>query len=203
MADQKTEVKPKRALCDKCARPLKVCICDALTELQASVDVIIWQDPTEAKHKLSTAPLLNLSIKNSRLLVGESFDFVDIFSDSAAGECALLYPLQDGEELQEGNKQQIKKLLILDGTWRKVRRLFHLNPWLAKLSYINLNPDFQSQYRIRKSPREDGLSTIEAGVAALSWLDNQQNYKPILSVLEKMVQIQEKNTPVNKPKTRK
>lgn len=203
MAEQKTATKPKRALCDKCARPLKVCICDALTELEAPVEIIIWQDPTEAKHKLSTAPLLNLSITNSRLLVGEEFGFADIFSDSRIDECALLYPLADGTELLEGDKQQVKKLLILDGTWRKVRRLFHLNPWLNKLSYISLNPDFQSQYRIRKSPREDGLSTIEAGVAALSWLDEKCNYKSVLSVLEKMVQLQEQNTPADKSQTRK
>lgn len=203
MAELKTAAKPKRALCDKCARPLKVCICNALTELQAPLEVVIWQDPTEAKHKLSTAPLLNLSITNSRLLVGEEFGFTDIFSDSRIGECALLYPLADGTELVERDKQQVKKLLILDGTWRKVRRLIHLNPWLNDLSYISLHPDFQSQYRIRKSPRADGLSTIEAGVAALSWLDEQQDYSPVLNVLEKMVQLQEQNTPVNKQQTRK
>ena len=163
--------------------------------MRAPLELIIWQDPTEAKHKLSTAPLLNLSITNSRLLVADELTPEQVFgSDNLVG-CALLYPLDQGAVVTAEHKAEVQKLLILDGTWRKVRRLLHLNPWLEQLPYIALHPEYQSQYRIRKSPREDGLSTIEAGVAALSWLDQQQDYLPVLNVLEKMVSLQEQLTP--------
>jgi len=186
---------PKRAMCPRCERPETVCLCDAMVQVNSPVEVIIWQDPTEARHKLSTAPLLHKSLPGSRLLVADELTPEQVFgSDNLVG-CALLYPLDQGEVVTAEHKAEVQKLLILDGTWRKVRRLIHLNPWLNQLPYVALNPEYQSQYRIRKSPREDGLSTIEAGVAALSWLDQQQDYLPVLNVLEKMVSLQEQLTP--------
>jgi len=78
----------------------------------------------------------------------------------------------------------------LDGTWRKVRRLLHLNPWLNDLPHIALTPQQPSGYAIRASQQRGGLSTIEAGVSALQWLDPLQDYQPVLRVLNRMVEIQ-------------
>lgn len=192
----------KRAQCTKCKRPVKVCICDSLVEIEAPLELIIWQDPTEAKHKLSTAPLLNLSISNSRLLVGDQFSFADIFADSPVQQCALLYPLESGSALISEQRSDISKLLVLDGTWKKVRRLFYLNEWLKDLPYIQLNPESLSRYAIRKSPRADGLSTIEAAVAGLSWLDETIDYQPVLAVLERIVELQQQLTPDDVKRTR-
>lgn len=192
----------KRALCAKCNRPVKVCVCDALVEVEAPVELIIWQDPTEAKHKLSTAPLLNLSITNSRLFIADKLNPEDIFSPTDLSECALLYPLENGQQLQAEQRTKVKKLLVLDGTWKKVRRLFHLNEWLKNLPYIPLNPENLSRYAIRKSPRADGLSTIEAAVAGLSLLDEATDYQPILNVLDRMVELQQQLTPDDVKRTR-
>ena len=62
---------PKRAMCPRCERPETVCLCDAMVQVNSPVEVIIWQDPTEARHKLSTAPLLHKSLPGSRLLVAD------------------------------------------------------------------------------------------------------------------------------------
>ncbi|WP_420589675.1 tRNA-uridine aminocarboxypropyltransferase [Bacterioplanoides sp.] len=192
----------KRALCTKCNRPVKVCVCDALVEIEAPLELIIWQDPTEAKHKLSTAPLLHLNITNSRLLIADELNPEEVFSSTDLSECALLYPLENGQQLQAGQQTRIKKLLVLDGTWKKVRRLFHLNAWLKDLPYIQLTPESLSRYAIRKSPRADGLSTIEATVAALSLIDNGRDYQPVLNVLERMVELQQQNMPAQLKRTR-
>ena len=91
---------------------------------------------------------------------------------------------------------------MLDGTWKKVRRLFHLNAWLKDLPYIQLTPESLSRYAIRKSPRADGLSTIEATVAALSLIDSDRDYQPVLNVLERMVELQQQNMPAQLKRTR-
>lgn len=182
-------------MCSRCSKPLVVCLCDAIYEMDAPLQTTIWQDPTEAKHKLSTTPLLNLSVPNSRVVVGDVFSFQELFGELAPQECVLLYPLENKAAAVSEQKNEFRHLLVLDGTWRKVRRLLHLNPWLAELPHLSLAPQELSNYRIRKSPREDGLSTIEAAVAAFSWLDNKTDYRPILNVLEKMVQLQERHAP--------
>lgn len=188
----------KRVLCQGCGRPQRVCLCQALVAVHADIELIIWQDPTEAKHKLSTAPLLHKSLPNSQLLVGERFSYEQIFAATEPAHCALLYPLEAGQPVSVASRHKVTKLLLLDGTWKKVRRLLHLNPWLRELPFVRLAPQSVSRYAIRKSPREDGLSTIEAGVAALSWLDTGQDYSVILGVLERLVELQQQHTPENR-----
>jgi DTW domain-containing protein YfiP len=53
-----------------------------------------------------------------------------------------------------------------------------------------IQPDMASQYKIRKSPRDDGLSTIEAAVAALNALSPEQDYSAILPAFHKMIDLQ-------------
>lgn len=181
----------KRRHCEQCQRPLSVCLCLYLKQLHSPLQLIIWQDPTEARHPLSTAPLLHKSIAGSRLVVADTLQPQDILPSDDLMTTALLYPFTHKPPLTDTARGDIKQLLILDGTWRKVRRLLHLNPWLNDLSHIALNPAEPSRYAIRSSLQRGGLSTIEAGVAALEWLDPVNDYEPLLQVLNKMVEIQQ------------
>ena len=62
--------------------------------------------------------------------------------------------------------------------------------WLRDLPCIAIQAEIASQYKIRKSPRVDGLSTIEAAVAALNSLLPDQDYSAILPAFFKMVDLQ-------------
>ena len=181
----------KRRHCEQCQRPLSVCLCLYLKQLHSPLQLIIWQDPMEARHPLSTAPLLHKSIAGSRLVVADTLQPQDILPSDDLTTTALLYPFTHKPPLTDTARGDIKQLLILDGTWRKVRRLLHLNPWLNDLPHIALNPAEPSRYAIRSSRQRGGLSTIEAGVAALEWLDPANDYEPLLQVLNKMVEIQQ------------
>lgn len=181
----------KRRHCEQCRRPVSVCLCPYLKQLHSPVKLIIWQDPTEARHPLSTAPLLHKSMVGSRLVVADTLQPEDILLSDDLAATALLYPFTHKLPLSDTGRSNIKHLLILDGTWRKVRRLLHINPWLNELSHIAITPEQPSKYAIRSSRQSDGLSTIEAGVSALQWLDPSQNYQPVLTVLNKMVEIQQ------------
>ncbi|WP_286718481.1 tRNA-uridine aminocarboxypropyltransferase [Thalassolituus sp. UBA2009] len=185
-----SEFVQKRRHCEQCRRPLSVCLCPYIHVLSSPVELIIWQDPTEARHPLSTAPLLHKSIAGSRLLVADCLQPQDIFAAGEQSTTALLYPFTHKPALAEDARIHIRQLLILDGTWRKVRRLLHLNPWLNDLPHIALTPQQPSGYAIRASQQRGGLSTIEAGVSALQWLDPLQDYQPVLRVLNRMVEIQ-------------
>ncbi len=183
-----------RARCEQCLRPLKGCVCDALHPCRSERPLTIWQDPTEAKHPLSTARLLHLSVQPSRLLVADTLSHQDVFPQGLEG-VALLYPLPNAEPLDWQEAQSVNELLVLDGTWRKVRRLLHLNPWLLQLPCIRLQPQQSSQYRVRKSPREDGLSTLEATAQCLAWLEQDDSFLNMLSVQQRLVAIQEEYQP--------
>jgi DTW domain-containing protein YfiP len=63
-------------------------------------------------------------------------------------------------------------VVVLDGTWKEAKTLWWRNPWLLKLRRLVLNPQRQSRYgRIRREPRREALSTLEATALLLRHLD--------------------------------
>ena len=54
-------------------------------------------------------------------------------------------------------------VLVLDGTWSQAKTLWWRNAWLLKLPRIVMTPREASMYgRLRKEPRRDYVSTLEA-----------------------------------------
>ncbi|XAH23379.1 tRNA-uridine aminocarboxypropyltransferase [Xylophilus sp. GW821-FHT01B05] len=55
--------------------------------------------------------------------------------------------------------------ILLDGTWTEARKMFSRSPYLAQLPVLSLQPEQISQYKLRRSRRDDHFCTSE--VAAL------------------------------------
>src|SRR5690606_6920294 len=54
-------------------------------------------------------------------------------------------------------------ILVLDGTWSQAKTLWWRNAWFLKLPRLVLAPQEPSMYgRLRKSPRKEWVSTLEA-----------------------------------------
>lgn len=177
-------------MCQQCERPQSTCLCDVLVRRDCGYQLIILQDPKESKHALSSAPLLAKSIADAQLIVGEVFDPVVVLGEDWRSDSLLVFPGERVISAEQSRGQIYRSLILLDGSWRKVARLVHLNPWLTELPCLAIDADNESQYRIRKSPRADGLSTIEAAVAALNALQPEQNYNDILAAFHKMIALQ-------------
>lgn len=180
----------KRSICTRCERPVKTCLCADIVELSCDYHLYILQDPKEAKHALSSAPILAKSIQGAQLLIGEQFDPTSLFGQQWKTDCLLIFPDENSLTAAEAVKLGVKNLILLDGTWRKVSRMLHLNPWLVEIPSLAISASNMSEYQIRKSPREDGLATIEAAVVALNNLQPQQDFTPILGAFRKMIQLQ-------------
>lgn len=180
----------KRSLCSLCERPKKTCLCDDIIQLSCDYKLIILQDPKEAKHALSSAPLLEKSILHAKRFIGDTFDPIALLGNNWKNNSLLIFPKDDGLSQDQAMRPDFKYLILLDGTWRKVARMMHLNPWLSELPCFAIDPTSASQYRIRKSPREDGLSTIEAAVEVLNNLHTERSFDPILGAFNKMIELQ-------------
>lgn len=55
--------------------------------------------------------------------------------------------------------------ILLDGTWAEARKMFGRSPYLDQFPVLSLQPDRISQYKLRRSRRDDHFCTSE--VAAL------------------------------------
>ena len=206
----------KRATCERCLRPLCTCICHWVTPVAHQVQVLILQHPLEVAHAKGSARLLHLCLSHSRMLTGEVFDMPACLAWMDAQDAhfggathrhpkynVLLYP---GTEASQSHGKRLSsalapemvpdllqrpsqlRLIVLDGTWRKSRKMLCLNPALQRLPRLSLAPLQASRYLIRQAHRPGQLSTLEATCAALAQLERDNDkFEPLLKAFDGFV----------------
>ena len=197
----------KRIICDTCLRPLSTCICHWITPTAHAVDVVLLQHPLEERSAKGSARLLHLSLSHSRVMTGEVFAerelqalLHDPFEPGAETtndekHAILLYPQtsEDTATLPTLTSEMLRdpsrlRLIVLDGTWRKSRKLLHLNPLLQQLPRLSLIKVPLSRYLIRKVHCANQLSTLEATCRALGQLEgNAARFQPLLNAFDGFV----------------
>lgn len=194
------ETTTRRALCAACLRPQRTCICRWVRALPNQVEVLILQHPMEVDNAKGSARLLHLSLANSRLEVGETFAQARLQALlSPERRNVLLYPDTEDASLGLAKPQPFDpawlneplsplRLVVLDGTWRKSRKMLYLNPLLQTLPRLPLRDTPASHYLIRKAHLPDQLSTLEATAYALAQLENDINkFDPLIEAFDGFV----------------
>lgn len=177
-----------RSQCPRCQRPPSHCLCALIPSITNDTAVLILQHPSESGHALNTARLAALGLTNAELRIGERFE--DLPADDGV-ENYLLFPgeraIGVGELAQASGPL---RLIVPDGTWRKARKLLHLNPGLASLPRATLPEGLVSRYRLRKAPMPGALSTLEAIVTALNLLEGDHRFDALLKPFDAMIEAQ-------------
>ena len=214
----------RRLHCPTCGRPKRTCICQWIAPVAHVVEVLILQHPLEVDHAKGSARLLHLSLPRSRLVAGETFPEDELQALLHAPYCqpqasgaqirgtvrhpVLLYP-----ESAEGPSSALSapglceqrsrllptqlRLVVLDATWRKSRKMLHLNPLLQQLPRLALRDIPPSRYLIRKAHKPHQLSTLEATCLALMRLErNDERYLPLLTAFQGFVEQQAGYLPI-------
>ena len=79
-------------------------------------------------------------------------------------------------------------LVVLDGTWRKSRKMLQRNPLLQALPRLSLTPLAPSRYSVRKAHQPHQRSTLEAACAALAQLEGDSDkFSPLLAAFDGFV----------------
>lgn len=197
---------PPRPLCTACWRPQRTCICQWVTPTPHAVEVVVLQHPLEVTQAKGSARLLHLSLPHSRLVTGEVFDEAELqallrapLHTAAPKHTLLLYPdtpqdqargLPAPPPLAAGALREPAslRLIVLDGTWRKSHKMLYQNPLLQQLPRLALRDVAPSHYLIRKAPRPEQLSTLEATCQALIQLEGDApKFQPLLAAFDGFV----------------
>jgi DTW domain-containing protein len=163
--------------------------------------VLILQHPMEVSNVKGTARLVHLSLAHSQLVQGEVFAVADLHTLLTAQQkqAILLYPDTPQDAALGTTKPPVLspdalgdpaqlRLVVLDGTWRKSRKMLYLNPLLQLLPRLALRDMPASRYVVRKAHLPDQLSTLEATCAALAELEGDATrYAPLLSAFDGFV----------------
>ncbi|WGT30368.1 tRNA-uridine aminocarboxypropyltransferase [Pseudomonas marginalis] len=178
-----------RPHCSRCLRPAAHCLCALIPSLDSRTRVLVLQHPSEVNHALNTARLAALGLNNAQLIVGEVFDDLPTLLNPPGYQARLLFPADDAQPLQAyAPGAQPLLLVVPDGTWRKARKLLHLNPVLAALPRVTLAEAAASRYRLRKAPGPGALSTVEAIVQALQVLEAPVSFEPLLKPFDALIE---------------
>ena len=163
----------------------------------SACEVLILQHPLEQHHAKNSARLLHLSLPGSRLVVGEMFDDAALralLPDTHT--TLLLYPptqYKDHTPSAPLDPATLRhparlRLVVLDATWRKSRKMLHQSPALQRLPRLALDEVPTGRYAIRKAHTPGQLSTLEATCAALAQLEGDAaRWQPLLAAFDGFV----------------
>jgi DTW domain-containing protein len=175
---------PVVEVCAACRKPPGICICDRVQPHATRLRVVILQHPQEDDALLGTAPLLQVTLPKCEVRVGLSWASLDHALGRAGrsrerwavlaaakppvGMDPLLTPKpallidRKGKRLDIAH-HELEGIIVLDGTWSQAKSLWWRNAWLLKLPRLLLTPREPSLYgRLRKEPRKEWVSTLEA-----------------------------------------
>ena len=157
------------------------------------VFVLILQHPHEKREPLATAPAVVATLRHAKLVTGLSWPNLSraLGRDAEPRRWAALYlgsvrpaALADRRELmllgRDGQPiadpapilRGLDGIVLIDGTWSQAKTLWWRNPWLLKLHRLVLNPPRPARLgKLRREPRREALSTLEAAALALRHLE--------------------------------
>ena len=181
--------------CRRCGRPLIACYCKHVAPIPTRTRVVVLQHPRERRKAIGTARIAALCLPSSEILVGFDFEH-DVRARALLANpdapAVLLYPGPDARDLRRDPPKGTVTLVVLDGTWNQAKSLLRRNPWLLSLPRVAFEPDRPSEYRIRREPREDYVSTLEAMVHALGMIEegDPARFQAMLIPFRAMVDVQ-------------
>jgi len=163
-----------RLVCMTCFRPISVCYCAHIQPIDTKTRVLLLQHPRERDKAIGTARMASLCLPNSQLCVGVDWQNsaeLNRAIDEAHGKIALLYPGDESSDVSTLADGDLSTLVVVDGTWWQTRKMVRTNPKLSALPRVTFTPERPSEYRIRKEPAEECVSTIEALMYVLGALE--------------------------------
>ena len=206
------------AACPRCQKPRSLCVCDTIVPIDNRVAVVILQHPQEQDRHLGTAQLTALHFRDAVLKIGlswpslskilgrtvDSHRWVVLYLGSA--KAATLAPDRDvtvvnrhgeAERDQDALLRDIEGVVLLDGNWSQAKALWWRNPWMLKCRRVILGPRQASRYgRLRREPRREALSTIEAAAMLVSRLEGRPEIETALNVtLERLLERYRRSQP--------
>ena len=190
--------------CSNCHKPQPLCICDSIEPIENRVSLLILQHPQEQDRALGTARLTALHFKNAVLKIGLSWPSLSkalgrpvhdpqrwavLYLGSAKvadldtdREVVAINRKGEVEDNQRAILKDIEGIVLLDGTWSQAKALWWRNAWMLKCQRVILGPAKPSLYgKLRREPRRDGLSTIEAAAMLLAALEKRPDIEATLS----------------------
>lgn len=188
-----------RPTCYTCRKPQVSCYCKELHPVSSRPRIVILMHPLEARHPVGTGRLAHRCLQNSKLWVGTRFDerseLASLIRDPGVNPL-LLFPgaeslsldaLDDGKRSELLDPAREPVVIVLDATWSIANKMLRQSPVLQGIPRVSFGPGPRSGFLVRRQPRPECLSSLEAIHRVLCLLDRPDHYAEMIRVFESMV----------------
>ena len=182
-----------RDMCWNCRRSKSTCFCLQVKPFLTGPLFVLLVHPREGRNRIGTVRIIKRCIPESILIegTGEDLDLdprLECLLNDSRFEPRIIYPGPDSQpvaslgHLEEGqaalNPLHLKRLLLflVDGTWAHAKSMLRTSRRLQSLRQLSFNPMQTSNYRIRKQPSAQCVSSVEAVYTMLEKLDEAGIY---------------------------
>jgi DTW domain-containing protein len=177
-----------RTICTTCAQPDFCCYCKHVSTFDPKINFVVLIHPIEVKRRIATGRMSHLCLQGSYLIKGQDYThnvLVNELLQEDEYHSVMLYPgptSQNISTLQETEKENLfpknKKLriFVIDGTWATARKMTRQSENLKNLPRFCFSPTKPSNFRVRKQPKPNCYSTIEAIHHTIELLGRSRNF---------------------------
>lgn len=186
---------PRYQTTDRCGvcriyRPL--CLCGDIVPMSLDTRVTLYMHWRERLRTTNTGWLACLALPNSEIrLRGAREPEYQLDRAVPLTNALLLFPSQAAVELTPellARQPRPLTLVVPDGSWNQAKKVPHRESGLAGITTVKLPAGAPSCYRLRRSPREQNLSTLEAIARALGMIEGREVQESLERLFLKMVE---------------
>ena len=166
--------------CPRCLYVQRVCLCAQIPRIETATRVLILRHHREKYRSSNTGRLAHQALVNS-----------EIVDHGEPGRLAVLPPLDGAWLVFPAGDGPIaapvpppKQIIVLDATWSQARKMFHKIDALRGLPLLRLPDAPMPAARLRESPGEGRVSTIEAIARALRLLEGDGPAAPLEALFD-------------------
>lgn len=199
--EQQRQEKQPRETCSQCGFSLKTCYCSQIKPFDPQMTFVILIHQLEIDRKIATGRMSHLILQNSFLIRGGDYSEdtqVNRLVNDPDNYCVVLFPGQHSTNLSQLNLKQKKNLFpsdkrlvvfVIDGTWATARHTMRVSRNLVSLPRLSFDLSRPSNFRIRKQPKAECCSTIEAIYETIEHLGPSRNFDLGQGLHENLLQV--------------
>jgi DTW domain-containing protein YfiP len=181
--------------CEHCQLGIRWCICDyrdavAQRRLSTRADFLLLMHRHETMKPTNTGRLIGDVLPEATHAYlwhrTEPDALLLQFLEQRAGKLWILFPasycepsvhdvaprrpriIEAVENIAARNERPT--FILLDGTWKQARKMFHMSEWLQHIPLVQLHIGGDGNYRLRQGAHASQVSTLEAAAALLEAL---------------------------------
>lgn len=180
--------------CTNCRINNFFCVCTDLSTFKIDTNVSLIVHVSELKLTSNTAQFVekNLRKKAEIFIRGRMNDtFAPEAILSRPGRALFLFPDEHSVELNAefvSNNPGPYHLIVPDGSWTQAKRVKKREEKFDSIPTVRLPEGILGEYKLRKAPRPDWVSTYEAVAYALGILENKACEEHLMTFFRKWVQ---------------